>query len=279
MNDAVTIRPFGDLDEYRACVGLQEDIWGAGFSERVAPAILKVSRILGGVASGAWDSRGHLVGFVFGMTGPRKGVLVHWSDMLAVRPEARGAGLGRRLKLHQRELVLEGGVRLMHWTFDPLRARNAHLNFARLGITAPEYVEDMYGQTDSPLHRGIGTDRFVARWEMDSTRVEDRLAGRGRAPTPAEVADAPFALARTPGGDADRPRPGDPALDLEEPRIRVALPPDIGVLMDADLALALAWRQATRAALSRYIGAGWTALEFVRNEPTPFYLLARRDTP
>lgn len=279
MSSEWVIRPLEGIDEYRACVELQEETWGEGFSERVAPAILKVSQILSGVASGAWSPDGHLVGFVFGMTGLRNGQAVHWSDMLAVRPEARNTGLGRRLKLHQRDLVLGHGVAVMHWTFDPLRARNAHLNFARLGITAPEYVEDMYGQTDSPLHRGIGTDRFVARWDLASPRVEDRLAGRARAPGPDDVASVQAVVDRRPGGDAERPSPTAPRLDLDAPRIRVVVPPDIGVLMDRDPPLARAWRDATRAAFTHYVGRGWVAREFVRHDDAPAYLLVREPRP
>ena len=175
MSDGYTIRPFATIDEYRDCVALQEATWGVGFSERVAPAILKVSQILGGVSAGAYDVEGRLVGFIFGMTGLRDGALVHWSDMLAVIPEARDAGLGRRLKLYPRDEVLGRGVACLHSTFDPLQSRNAHLNFFKLGIVVREYQADMYGQTDSPLHRGIGTDRFIVSWLLRSDRVRARL--------------------------------------------------------------------------------------------------------
>lgn len=279
MSPEWTIRPLEGVEEYRACVDLQEDTWGEGFSERVAPAILLVSQILGGVASGAFDEGGHLVGFVFGMTGLRDGTLVHWSDMLAVRPAARGTGLGRSLKLHQREQVLARGVEVMHWTFDPLRTRNAHLNFSRLGITAPEYVEDMYGQTDSPLHRGIGTDRFVARWEMASPRVRGRLDGSQPGPTGEALAGLPAAVDRDAASTLDRPGPTDPRLGLDDPHIRVVVPPDIGILMDEAPTLARDWRQATRAALSHYLARGWTAREFVRDPHTPAYILVRDSAP
>jgi len=88
------IRPFKTIEEYRECVALQEETWGQGFTERVAPAILKVAQILGGLSAGAYAADGSLVGFVFGMTGVRDGELVHWSDMLAVRRGLRDSGLG-----------------------------------------------------------------------------------------------------------------------------------------------------------------------------------------
>ena len=169
MGSHFTIRPFASIDEFKECVRFQEETWGKDFSERVAVAILKVSQRLGGIAAGAYDAEGGLAGFVFGMTGVQEGQIVHWSDMLAVRPELQDAGLGTRLKAYQRDELISRGVMRMHWTFDPLEAKNAHLNLNKLGAVAGEYVRDMYGQTGSPLHRGIGTDRFVptpGRWTL-----------------------------------------------------------------------------------------------------------------
>ena len=111
-----------------------------------------------------------MAGFVFGMTGLQAGEVIHWSDMLAVRPGLQDTGLGARLKAYQRDTLLAMGITRVHWTFDPLESKNAHLNLNKLGAVAGEYVQDMYGQTDSPLHRGIGTDRFFPTWTLDSER-------------------------------------------------------------------------------------------------------------
>lgn len=259
-----TLRPFASMDDYRACVELQEETWGDGFSERVSPAILKVSQILGGVAAGAFDADDRLDGFVFGMTGPRNGVVVHWSDMLAVRRHLRDSGLGRRLKAYQRQVLLARGVEVMHWTFDPLQSRNAHLNFRKLGIVVREYVRDMYGASDSPLHQGIGTDRFVAHWAMASERVERRLAGDGG---PAEVPTAAASALDDPADGA--------ALDLDADTVTVAVPADVTALMARDMAAAVAWREATRAALVHYLDRGWEVRDFVRGDPVSRYVLVR----
>ena len=273
MNGGLSIRPFATTREYHDCVALQEETWGIGFSERVSPAILMVAQILGGVSAGAYDEDDHLVGFVFGMTGLRDGEVVHWSDMLAVRPEARDAGLGRRLKLYQREEVLRRGVQRMHWTFDPLQSRNAHLNFCKLGIVVREYEEDLYGQTDSPLHRGIGTDRFIALWMLTSPRVEERLAGGRHDLTSGGMSQMPSALDAQPGGVHTRPGVAD--LSLRSDWIRVAIPSDIVSLMSEDLPLALEWRAATRAVFVHYLSSGYEVREFLRGVGESQYLLAR----
>lgn len=299
MTAGYTIRPFATTEEFRACVELQEETWGVGFSERVSPAILKVSQILGGVSSGAYDAGDRLVGFVFGMTGVRDGEVVHWSDMLAVRPEIRDSGLGRRLKEYQRDEVMGRGVQKMFWTFDPLQSRNAHLNVTKLGAVVREYRENMYGDTDSPLHQGIGTDRFVALWLLASERVRERLASPDAVGDPSEatgraaggapdlpggssgggaalgasklLADAPKALGAETGGG--HPRPSDPVLSLHVPAVAVSIPAEIGALMKDDLPLAVAWREATRAVFTHYLSAGWEVREFMRGDPTSTYLV------
>src|SRR5213079_532117 len=177
--DGLHIRHLSTHEDFVACVALQEDTWGAAFSERVPAAILKVSQRLGGITAGAFDAQDRLLGFVFGMTGVENGRLVHWSDMLAVRPELRDHGIGRRLKEFQRDTLLERGVGLVYWTFDPLVARNAHLNFNRLGVRVSEYVIDMYGSdTESALHRGLGTDRFIVAWDIATPAATDTPARR-----------------------------------------------------------------------------------------------------
>jgi len=270
------IRPFRTIEEFRACVDLQEETWGHGFSERVAPAILKVAQILGGVSAGAWDEEGALVGFVFGMTGVRDGEVVHWSDMLAVRRGLRDTGLGTRLKAYQRDALLDRGITKMYWTFDPLQSRNAYLNFSKLGIVVREYARDMYGQTDSPLHRGIGTDRYIALWLMDTDRVARRVAGEERGPDSLQAARALAVLDADESGDL--PRPGRVLLGAGEAAIRVPIPADVSSVMADSMELAVAWREATREALTHYIDRGYEVRELVRGPRVSHYLLFKERT-
>ncbi len=269
-----SIRPFETLDDYRACVDLQEEVWGEGFSERVPVAILKVSRRLGGVAAGAWDAAGTLAGFVFGMTGIEDGRPVHWSDMLAVRPGLRDAGVGARLKGYQRSVLLERGIDTVYWTFDPLESKNAHLNFAKLGIVVREYEENMYGETDSPLHRGIGTDRFVALWLLGSERVRARMEGRDAPPALADVSAPSLLEIEDDRGDPfPRPRDVDPAADS----VRVPIPADIHDLKERRPELARRWRETTRTALVPRLRSGFEVRELLREpgDDLSHYLLVR----
>jgi predicted GNAT superfamily acetyltransferase len=269
------IRPLRTMDEYRACVALQEKVWGEGFSERVPPAILMVSQRLGGVLAGAWDEEGELAGFVFGMTGWKGGEPFHWSDMLAVRPGLRGSGLGLRLKAYQREALLEAGVGVAHWTFDPLESRNAWVNLGRLGAVAREYVEDMYGQTDSPLHRGIGTDRLVVTWELASPRVAARMDRGDAPPGPEALEEVPRALEVREQEGCLRPLGGSASGDAR--KVRVPIPPDLQALKDRNPELAREWRLAVREALAPRLARGWEVRELVRHGNVSEYLVVLKE--
>ena len=271
MGSDFTIRPFETVEEFQDCVRFQEEIWGGGFSERVAVAILKVSQRLGGIASGAYDESGDLAGFVYGMTGVESGEVVHWSDMLAVRPELQNSGLGARLKGYQRDTLLAQGITRMHWTFDPLESKNAYLNLNKLGAVAREYVQDMYGQTDTPRHMGIGTDRLVPTWMMDSERVHARLVEGRSGPELGGDEGALQAFAVVEEGGLLLP--GEPDLTLQVPRILVPIPASIQELKAESLEAAVRWRHATRAVLSSYVARDYEVRELYRRERHSEYLL------
>lgn len=269
-----SFRPFRTHRDYEACIALQEATWGAGFSERVPMALMIVSQRLGGVAAGAFDDDGSLAGFIFGLSGIEHRTPVHWSDMLAVRTDHRGKGLGVRLKKYQRARVLETGIRRMYWTFDPLESRNAYINLARLGIVVREYVENMYGQTDSPLHRGIGTDRFVALWQLDALRVERRLAGEEPAPALEDLAEVPRVLDCRPGSSSGWPEP-ETHETARANRVMAAIPSDIQALKSAAPERAARWRQATRRVFQDYLSRGYEVCELIRGARVSRYLLRR----
>jgi chorismate synthase len=257
---AITTRRVATLEEYEECVAIQEETWGVGFSERVPASILLVSQQIGGVVAGAFVPDGGMLGFVFGLTGVVDGRLVHWSDMLAVRPASRGAGIGEQLKRCQRELVRAAGIETMRWTFDPLVARNAHLNLVRLGAHVAGYVPNMYGtNTGSPLHGGVPTDRFVASWDL--TRSEPPVAHEP--PSDAPIVNAPD-------------EHGTPTLgslpDLSH--VRIAIPRDVYALGPEQRA---AWRETTRRAFLDYLGRGYGIVGFHRGDDgqPPCYELAR----
>ena len=275
MSDDVEIRPLRSPADYAACVALQRETWGADFSEVVPPAILQVAQHVGGVAAGAFARDGRLLGFVFGLTGVEGGRVVHWSDMLAVRPELRDQGLGRRLKAWQRDAARDAGAEVMYWTFDPLVARNAHLNVNRLGARPHHYVEDMYGESDSVLHQGLGTDRLILAWPLVAAPPDSRCPDGDLAALPPVLRHAPLVHDHDASPDDDRP---DALVVAERPAaVRIAVPLDVHARLAADPADARRWRRETRHAWQWALGAGYALTGFCRDRAAGlgWYLLER----
>jgi predicted GNAT superfamily acetyltransferase len=175
MTDAIVIRHCHSLDELRACVALQKEVWNFTDAELVPLRMFVVAQKVGGQVLGAFNGS-EMVGFALSVPGTRSGHVYLHSHMLAVRKEHRNSGLGRRLKLLQREDALGRGIELIEWTFDPLEIKNAYLNIEKLGAIARRYNINQYGITSSPLQGGLPSDRLIAEWWLASKRVEALLA-------------------------------------------------------------------------------------------------------
>ncbi|MBI3474095.1 MAG: GNAT family N-acetyltransferase [Acidobacteria bacterium] len=163
----------------QACFALHKEVWSFSDAELVPVRLFVVANKIGGQVMGAFSGE-TLVGFAMALPGMRNGHAYLHSQMLAVRQEYRNAGLGRRLKLSQREDAIARGFELMEWTFDPLEIKNAYLNIEKLGAIARRYNVNQYGLTTSPLQGGLPSDRLVAEWWMKSRRVEAVLANGSR---------------------------------------------------------------------------------------------------
>jgi len=187
----IELRALTHTREFEEAVGLQKTIWGFTDVELLPHRLFVVATKVGGQAFGAYDG-GAMVGFLLSIPGikPRGGTYLH-SHMLGVLPAWRNRGVGRMLKLRQREDALERGIELIEWTFDPLELKNAFFNMERLGAIVRRYVENQYGTTSSPLHGGLPTDRCVAEWWLRSAHVAAILAGRPPRRTAGERIEVP----------------------------------------------------------------------------------------
>jgi predicted GNAT superfamily acetyltransferase len=170
MSEEIIVRKCESLDDFHHCVDLQRAIWGEADLEVEPATMFVVAAHTGGQTLGAFDGD-RLVGFTLAVAGLRGRVPYLHSHMTGVDSEYRDRGVGRMLKLFQREEALGRGIRLIQWTFDPLELRNAHFNLNRLGAICREYQPNLYGVTTSPLHRGLATDRLLVEWHLDSARV------------------------------------------------------------------------------------------------------------
>jgi len=210
---AIAVRKCETLDEFNACVALQREIWGEADLEVEPATLFVVAAHSGGQVLGAFDG-GRLVGYTLALVGLLEGTPYLHSHMTGVLAEYRDRGVGRMLKLYQRDEALGRGIRLIQWTFDPLELRNAHFNLNRLGVICRKYLPNLYGVTTSPLHRGLPTDRLLAEWRLDSARVMTAVSD-----VPIDVSQAPARIS-VPAALDEWKRTGSAELPKLQARVR-----------------------------------------------------------
>jgi predicted GNAT superfamily acetyltransferase len=197
MPQDISIYQLSKFEEFADVVSLQKEIWGYADLELLPLRFFIVANKIGGQVLGAFDNH-KMVAFCICIPGLKEnGKHYLHSHMLGVLPAYRNTGLGRQLKLKQRQYALAEDVPLIEWTFDPLEIKNAFFNIERLGCIIRRYVHNQYGTTTSHLHGGLPTDRLVPEWWVKSARVEAICNGKpyvrpkvvARISVPANIAD------------------------------------------------------------------------------------------
>jgi predicted GNAT superfamily acetyltransferase len=183
----ILVREARGLEELAACVALQIEVWAYEIEDLIPRRMFLLAQKIGGQVFGAFDTSlpgtspegeaANMIGFAMALPGIRNGLSYLHSQMLAVRPNYRNQGLGKRLKLAQRKDALERGILLMEWTFDPLEIKNSFLNIHKLGAVVRRYTPNFYGVSSSRLQGGLPTDRLHAEWWMDTPRVQQAING------------------------------------------------------------------------------------------------------
>lgn len=171
---SLLLRTCHSVQDMETALEIQRDVWHFNDNELVPVRLFVVGEKIGGHVLGAFDGD-HMVGFAYGLPGYRNGHAYIHSHMLGVLESHRNTGVGRALKLFQREIALQQGFELIEWTFDPLEIKNAFLNIEKLGAITRRYTLNQYGITTSPLHGGLPSDRLYAEWWLNSRRVHTLL--------------------------------------------------------------------------------------------------------
>ena len=241
------------IAEFRACEALQCSVWDELVPE-VSAALFRAAQYAGALVAGAF-SGGVLVGFVYGFPSFVGGRVGQHSHLLAVKPEARGQGIGQSLKWFQRDWCLARGVTRVTWTFDPVRAQNAKLNLEHLGAVATRYEVDFYGVLGGGLNGALPTDRLVAEWSLTAKPVGALAAGEKR-----PIVDKPPCLGLV------RDKDGEPQNLLESPgnlaqQVWLELPPQIS---PENFEHALRWRLALRETMVPVLRAGYQVTRFAQ---------------
>jgi predicted GNAT superfamily acetyltransferase len=246
----VEVRHCRTIAEYEQCLRLERITWGEGIL--VPTAIFVVAQETGGQILGAYSGN-ELVGFTLALAGIHEGGPFLHSHMTAVLEAYRDHGVGRSLKLFQRQDALARGIPLVEWTFDPLELKNAHFNLMRLGAIARRFIPDCYGVTESPLHAGMPTDRLVAEWWLDSPRVNALLAS-----TPAD------SRARS-GVAAAHETPSD--------AVEIAVPINVGELRFLNREAAQRIQSEVREQFAKYFAKGYVVTSIATAGPVAEYAL------
>ena len=147
------------------------------FADRdaVAPWLVQTATGCGGLALGGFVGE-RLVGFSFALAGAG-GEL--FSCGLAVDPAWRGRGVGRALKLAQRERALRLGVTRIRWTADPLSAPALGLYLSGLGARLVAYAPELYAAVRPAP---VPPDDVVIDWPLASAAAVAAPAARVEIP-------------------------------------------------------------------------------------------------
>lgn len=216
----LTIRELNSVAELKRSEDFQREVWGEDDPADNSDIMLALQHE-GGLVAGAF-AEGRMLGFLFGF--PTSQPDIQHSHRLAVHPDSRGMGLGRKLKWYQRDWCLDRGITMVRWTYDPLRRVNASLNIATLGATARTYYADYYGKMEG-INAGVASDRLLAEWHLQAPEVAQRAEGRRVEP----ISDAV---------------------------LRVAIPSDFSALLATDLDQAVAERFRVRKILTKAFSQG-----------------------
>jgi predicted GNAT superfamily acetyltransferase len=242
LQDGILVRHCHGLEEFGACVRVERAVWQSADIDIVPIPLFVVAAETGGQVLGAFDGD-KIIGFTLAIAGWRDWNPFLHSHMTAVLEPHRDRGVGRRLKLFQREDALARGISRIEWTFDPLLTKNAYLNFMRLGAIARRYLPNAYGATTSPLHAALPTDRLVAEWHLRSARVRRILSGKR----------------------ATRP--------ISKNSVRIQIPAAIDSLKKNNPAGAVSMHAAIRDQFLHWLNHGYAATAVARNSSGVQYIL------
>jgi len=258
----VTIAPFRNLDDYKACEEIQQEVWRSQEIDVVPVPMLLAANRAGGIVLGAYNSLGEMIGFVFSIMGTQDRTTIQHSYMIAVRVAYRNFDVGFKLKAAQRKESLKRKISLITSSFDPMQPLNAYFSLGKLGAWANTYEENFCGETTSMLERGLPTDRILTSWNLNSTAVTKRLeTGPPRRDFRKELKRATVVnhlVEAAPGLMNSSPV----KLNCAAPQFLFEVPYNLPEIKKRDLGMALEWQGKMRQVFHHYFKKGYAATDF-----------------
>ena len=254
LDDArIEVRIIESAQEAADASLLLDEVWnvtGSGTTVLEPSLFIALAHARNYTAAAFDRDSGQMLGVTVGFFAAPVGTSMH-SHVAGVRHEAVGRGIGAAMKLHQRLWCLEHGITRMTWTFDPLIARTAPFNLARLGASLVEYHADFYGQMRDGVNAGQASDRVFVDWDLTA------------APAPSLTDPDAEAVAAVRIDDDGRPQELD--VPREAPVVSIEIPSDMETLRGTDPQLAAVWREAVRRAFGELMADGWQVSGFRRS--------------
>ncbi|MCC7447428.1 MAG: hypothetical protein IT324_08440 [Anaerolineae bacterium] len=283
-DSVITVRTLATHDDYHCAEAVQREIWGMQDPTQVIPLhVLLTAQKNGGLVAGAFDGSGDMIGILFGFIGlTSAGKFKHCSHIAGVLPGIRRQNIGQALKLFQRDYVMQQGLDLVTWTFDPLESVNASLNIGKLGAITNHYYRNMYGSSMADgLNSGLPTDRFEVEWWITSERVRAFVDQKRVRPDHHALLEQGAVQVNAARQESDGViHPLDARFDRESDILLIEVPPEFQAIKAVSLDLARNWRALTADLFIHYFDHGYTVVDFVSDSSGDrrrnFYVLARR---
>ena len=256
--EVAEIKRITDADEIKKILPVISSAWGMPDLSAALKDTINAMRFHGGLVLAAY-SGSKIIGMQFSFPGYRKGKVYLYSHMTGVSEDNKYSGVGRMLKLYQKEWALDHSFDLIAWTYDPVRSLNAYFNLAKLGAISRNLLHNFYGTMEDSLNRGIPTHRLVAEWWIKKDKFY---------PIPQHDEYAIIEKSGSPIFNYD--------LDERELKvITVGLPTDFSEIQKNDLSSAVRIKQSISSILEDLFSRGYIAFDFLKREETSSYVLIR----
>ena len=268
-----SIRLLSSIKHFKECEKLQQGIWGADPLEVVPAELMIIAQRHGGIALGAFDASGTMVGFLFGFLGlvsadnlavSGRDRWQHCSHVLGVVPAWRRPGVAYHLKLAQRDRVMAQGIELVTWTFDPLEVGNAALNIGKIGAVCRCYLRDVYGTMPDKLNAGLPSDRFEVAWWVTGEHARDRIQHGWHPPVLRHLLNTSATILNPGRLCADGVVEPGAVGTANAQQILVEIPSHIGLIKEASMDLAIEWRMSVREIVESLFNTGYTLCDVVQ---------------
>ncbi|MFB5662467.1 GNAT family N-acetyltransferase [Alteribacillus sp. HJP-4] len=244
---------------------LEAAIWGRDESVPIHQTSTAVKN--GGFVLGAFI-HDELVGFQYSFPGFDGNIPYLCSHTLGIKKEFRKMGVGRKLKLAQKEMALRKNYELITWTYDPLETVNGYLNLHKLGAVCSTYLNDAYGELADGLNDGLASDRFLVSWSIQNEKRVSRIDS-------IETINCAFQVSIRNGFLF----PNQVQAKVHDNLVLVPVPGNFQQMKRESMSIAKEWRNRCRSVFTSYFDEGWEATDLRRdnkNNNLFYYLLEKR---